>query len=83
MDLWTRAGSGADAATSGGAGTDANASEGAAELCATHKHKMATAIKGSEALFWIIVLMEDPTMTHYKISNRGNWYLIKSIMPCI
>ncbi len=23
-------------------------------------------------LFWIIVLMEDPTMDHYKISNKGS-----------
>ncbi len=27
-------------------------------------------------LFWIIVLMEDPTTAHYKISNRGSQVLI-------
>ncbi len=41
-------------------------------------------------LFWIVVLVEDQNMAHYKISNRGSqvlifiwWYLIESMMPCI
>ncbi len=27
-------------------------------------------------LFWIVVLVEDPNMSHYKISNRGSQVLI-------
>jgi len=41
-------------------------------------------------LFWIVVLMEDPTTAHYKISSRRRQvlificlYLIESIIPCI
>ncbi len=43
-----------------------------------------------EVCVWIIVRLEDPNMTHYKISNRLItycfficWYLIESMMPCI
>ncbi len=40
-------------------------------------------------LFWIIVLMEDPTTAYYEISSMDSfsfficWYLIESMMPCI
>ncbi len=38
---------------------------------------------------WIIVLLEDPNMAHYKIYSQSLvdfficWYLIESMMPCV